>query len=94
MVGNQRNRLFGRALLLLAVAGAAAFVARQWQGQALPVAAICAVLVLTLVKARIVILDFMGLRAERPRMAAAMIAWPAFFSVLVAAKAAIPLFGG
>lgn len=94
MVGNQRNRLFGRALWLFAIAGAAALVAAQWQGRSLPVAAICVVLVLTVIKARIVILDFMGLRTERPRMAAAMIAWPAFFSVLVAAKAAIPLFGG
>lgn len=88
----QRTWLMGRAAGLLLIAIAAALIAAQWKHEALPLAAVGTILVLTIVKARIVVLDFMGLRDVRPGLARAIVAWPILFALLVAAKVAAQAF--
>ena len=78
----------GRAAGLMLVAIVAALISAQWKHEAIPLAALGAILVLTIVKSRIVVLDFMGLRDLRPGLARAILAWPIVFAVLVAAKVA------
>lgn len=88
----QRTWLLGRAAWLMLVAIVAALISAQWKHEAIPILALATVLVLTVVKSRIVVLDFMGLRRLRPGLARAIIAWPILFSILVAAKAAAQAF--
>lgn len=88
----QTRWLFGCAIWLFLIAITASLIVSQWKHETLPLWALAAVIGLTIIKARIVILDFMGLRGERPRLAAALIAWPALFTALATAKAAIPFF--
>ena len=85
--------LMGRAAGLLIVAIVAALVAAQWKHEAVPFVVFAAILVLALVKSRWVVLDFMGLRKARPRLALALLAWPAFFAIAAAARAAMSTFG-
>ena len=68
-----------------------ALISAQWKHESLPFAALAAVLVLTVVKSRWVIMDFMGLRGARPRLLSALVAWVAFFAA--AGKAALAAFG-
>ena len=82
----------GRAAGLLLIAVIAALISAQWKHEAIPLAALGAILVLTVVKARVVVLDFMGLRDFRPGLARAIIAWPILFAILVAAKVAAQAF--
>jgi nitric oxide reductase NorF protein len=90
---NSKGRwLFGCTIWLILIALVTALIAAQWTAAALPLAAFAAILVLTLIKARIVILDFMGLRGVRPGLAAALAAWPALFLLVAAAKAAVQTF--
>jgi len=93
MERNQMRWLLGCAIWLFLIAIVSALIVAQWKSEALPLAALGAVLVLAIIKSRIVIMDFMGLRGMRPRLAAALIAWPAFFVLVAAAKAAVQLFG-
>lgn len=83
--------LLGSAIWVMLIAIVSVLIASQWNKEALPFAALGAILVLTVIKSRIVILDFMGLRGMRPRLAAALIAWPAFFALVAVAKAAAQL---
>jgi nitric oxide reductase NorF protein len=85
--------LMGSATILMLVAVVAALIAAQRYHEALPLAAFGVVLVLTVVKSRLVVMDFMGLRCVHPRLAASLIAWPAFFAIAAAAKAAFATFG-
>lgn len=82
----------GRAAGLILVAVIAALISAQWKHAAIPLAALGAILVLTIVKSRIVVLDFMGLRDRRPVLARAIIAWPILFAILAAAKVAARTF--
>lgn len=88
----QRTWLMGRAAGLLLIAVIAALISAQWKHEAIPLAALGAILVLTVVKARVVVLDFMGLRDLRPGLARAIIAWPILFAILVAVKVAAQAF--
>jgi nitric oxide reductase NorF protein len=83
----------GTATVLMLIAVVGALIAAQWNHEALPFAAFGVVLVLMVVKSRWVVMDFMGLRGVRPRLSAALIAWPAFFALAAAAKAALASFG-
>jgi nitric oxide reductase NorF protein len=94
MESKKSNWLMGSATILMLVAVVAALIAAQWNHEALPLAAFAAILVLTIVKSRLVVMDFMGLRGVHPRLAASLIAWAAFFAIAAAAKAAIAAIGG
>ena len=80
MTAKQSARLFTSAnwVMMLAIVGA--LIAAQWKHQAVPLAILAVLLVFTVIKARLIILDFMGLRAERPAMAIALWTWPTLFS--------------
>ena len=81
--------LMGSAAGLLMIAVVAALISAQWKHEAIPFAALCVVLALTVVKSRIVVLDFMGLRGVRRGLSVALIAWPILFVVAAVAKAAL-----
>jgi nitric oxide reductase NorF protein len=81
--------LAGSAGGLLLVAIVAALISAQWKHEAVPFAALCVILVLTVVKSRIVVLDFMGLRGSRRGLSAALIAWPILFVIAAVAKAGL-----
>lgn len=85
--------LMGSASGLMLVAVIAALISAQWKHEALPFAALGAILVLTIVKSRWVVMDFMALRGVRPRLAAALLAWPAFFALAAATKAMLLTLG-
>jgi nitric oxide reductase NorF protein len=93
MERKQSTWLMGTATVLMLIAVVGALIAAQWNHEALPFAAFGVVLVLMVVKSRWVVMDFMGLRGVRPRLSAALIAWPAFFALAAAAKAALAAFG-
>jgi nitric oxide reductase NorF protein len=81
--------LMGRASVLMLVAVAAALISAQWKHEAVPFLAFGVILVLTIVKSRWVVMDFMGLRHERPLLAAALVGWVGLFSLAAAVKAAL-----
>lgn len=83
--------LMGRASGLMLVAVVAALISAQWKHEAIPFLAFGVILVLTIVKSRWVVLDFMGLRHERPVLAGALVGWAGLFSLAAAVKAALPL---
>ncbi|MCB5203484.1 cytochrome C oxidase subunit IV family protein [Neorhizobium sp. T786] len=87
MKAKESSRLFSSAnwVMMLAIVGA--LIAAQWKHEAVPLAVIVIILVLTLIKARLIILDFMGLRGDHPAMAAALWVWPAFFSLATLGRA-------
>ncbi|MDR6756308.1 nitric oxide reductase NorF protein [Mycoplana sp. BE70] len=78
--------LFASTNWILMMGIVSGLIAAQWKHEALPLAAIVTILVLTVFKARLIILDFMHLRGERPGLAAALLAWPVFFTVAILAK--------
>lgn len=79
-------RLFNAFLLLVLMAAVASLIAVQWRHQALPFAAILVVLSIALLKARLIVLDFLGLRGLKSPQATALLAWPAGFALAAAAK--------
>lgn len=79
----------GSASGLMLVAVVAALISAQWKHEAVPFLALGAILVLTVVKSRWVVLDFMGLRNERPVLSGALVGWVAFFALAAATKAAL-----
>ena len=81
--------LMGSASLAMLAAVIAGLIAAQWKHEAVPVVALGAILVLTVAKSRWIVMDFMGLRQVRPRLCAALLAWPAFFLLAAAVKAAL-----
>jgi nitric oxide reductase NorF protein len=93
MERKQSTWLMGTATVLMLIAVVGALISAQWNHEALPFAAFGVVLVLMVIKSRWVVMDFMGLRGIRPRLSAALIAWPAFFALAAAAKAALAAFG-
>ncbi len=90
----QSSRLFASAnwVMMLAIVGA--LLAAQWKHQAVPLVVLLIILVLTVIKSRFVILDFMGLRSEHPTMAAALWAWPVFFCIATLGRALSTLWVG
>lgn len=85
--------LLGSAAGIMMIAVVSALIAAQWKQEVLPLAALGVILVLTIVKSRWVIMDFMGLRGERPTLSAALVGWVAFFAFAAAGKAALAAFG-
>ena len=85
--------LMGSASGLMLAAVAAALIAAQWKHESISFPAFCAILVLTVVKSRWVVMDFMALRGVRPRLAAALLAWPAFFALGAGVKAMLLTLG-
>jgi len=83
--------LFVAAHWVLIMGVVAALVSAQWHQEALPLVALVVVLALVVLKARLIVLDFIGLRGSRPILAAALLAWPAFFALAAAVKAAAGL---
>jgi|UPI00068F5467 nitric oxide reductase NorF protein len=83
--------LFVSSLWIIIMGIVAALVTSQWHQEALPVVALIVVLCLTVLKARLIILDFMSLRGSRPVLATALLAWPMLFTSAVAIKAAAGL---
>jgi nitric oxide reductase NorF protein len=83
--------LMGRASVLMLVAVAAALISAQWKHEAVPFLAFGVILILTIVKSRWVVMDFMGLRHERPMLSGALVGWVGFFALAAAIKAALPL---
>jgi nitric oxide reductase NorF protein len=81
--------LMGRASLLMLVAVAAALISAQWKHDTVPFLAFGVILILTIVKSRWVVMDFMGLRGTRPVLSAAILAWPMFFALAALVKAAL-----
>lgn len=88
MKRNNAPDLFASSHWILIMGIVAALVAAQWHQQALPLVALVAVLALVVLKARLVILDFIGLRGSRPLLATALLAWPIAFALAAAVKAA------
>lgn len=92
MDSNRSVWLLGSTIWLILMAIVAALVSAQWKAEQLPFVALGVILLLALFKARIVVADFMGLGGVHPKLAAALIAWPAGFALLAAAKAALQAF--
>lgn len=80
-------KLFASAnwVMMLGIVGA--LIAVQWKHEAIPMIALMVILVLTLAKARLIVLDFMSLRGTRPNLARALLLWPIFFAAVSLAKA-------
>jgi nitric oxide reductase NorF protein len=85
--------LMGSAACIIIVAAVAALISAQWNHEAVPFAALGVILVLTVVKSRWVVMDFMGLRNVHPKLSAAIVAWPAFFALAAMGKVAFSSFG-
>lgn len=80
------SRLFGSAnwIMMLGIVGA--LIAAQWKHEAMPMIALTVILVMTVAKARLIVLDFMSLRGTRPHLARALMIWPTFFAALSLGK--------
>lgn len=78
--------LMGSASVTMLAAVVAGLIAAQWKHEAMPFAALGVVLVLTVVKSRWVVMDFMGLRGAHPRIAGALVGWVALFALAAATK--------
>jgi len=81
MAQKPSDRLFASANWVMMLAAVGALTAAQWKHQAVPLVIVGLLLVLTVIKARLIILDFMGLRHARSATAAALLAWPSFFAI-------------
>lgn len=94
MKPNDPSRLFSSAnwVLMLGIVGA--LTAAQWKHEAIPLAVLAVILLLTVVKARLIILDFMGLRDAKPALATALLAWPLLFAVASLGRAVGTLWLG
>lgn len=86
--------LMGSASGLMLVAVVSTLISAQWKHESVPFLAFCAILILTIVKARWVMLDFMGLRETRPMLSMAILAWPMLFSAAALAEAALSTLVG
>lgn len=84
---DKSNWLPVTATVLILIAIIAGIVSSHWKHEALPLYALAIVLLLTVIKVRIVILDFMGLRHANPKLSTALVVWPLAFVTAVALKA-------
>ena len=88
---HQAPDLFASSHWILLLGIAAALLAAQWHQEALPLVAFAVVFALVLLKARLIVLDFIGLRGSRPLLARALLAWPVVFALAATAKLALGL---
>lgn len=89
MTGRTRSQL-NRSWILLLLA-ALAGMALVTSGGPAP-ATVVAVFALAIVKARLIVLDFMGLRRASAALRFGLLAWAAFFSLAALAKLIVSLF--
>lgn len=82
------------SLVIMVLAG---ILLSRWTAEpVVPLVLAAALLALALLKARLVVLDFLGLRAGPRALRIGLLAWPVFFALAAAAKAliaAVPLGG-
>jgi len=81
--------LMGSASGLMLVAVASALISAQWKHEAVPFLAFGVILILTIVKSRWVVMDFMGLRHQRSVLSGALVGWVGFFALAAAIKAVL-----
>jgi nitric oxide reductase NorF protein len=93
MMRQKSTWLLGSAAGIMMVAIVAALIAAQWKHQTMPLVAIGVILVLTVVKCRWIVRDFMGLDSLHPKLGAALVGWAALFVLATAAKGAMAAFG-
>lgn len=74
---------------LVAMVLAGMLIARQIQDPAVPIVVAVALLTLAVLKARLVVLDFLGMRSGSRPLRLGLLAWPVFFALAAAAKALI-----
>ncbi|WOS63896.1 cytochrome C oxidase subunit IV family protein [Sinorhizobium fredii] len=74
-------------LVLMVLAGL--LLSLKVQSPAAPLVLTLALLMLAVLKARLVVLDFLGLRSGPRVLRIGLIAWPLFFALAAAAKALI-----
>lgn len=79
-----RDRLFASGNWILSLGIMGALLASQWRHGSVPAAVLMAILFLTLIKSRLIILDFLGLREVSPRLALPLYGFMAFSSVVAA----------
>ncbi|MBP2234939.1 nitric oxide reductase NorF protein [Sinorhizobium kostiense] len=83
------NSLMRTWICLLVMVFFGMLLAREFQDPTAPLGIALALLLLALAKARLVILDFLGLRSGPRPLRLGLLAWPAFFTLAAAAKALI-----
>jgi nitric oxide reductase NorF protein len=86
MIRTQAYALFYSFITLILLAIIAALIAVQWQAEPLPIGAVAAILGLAILKARLIILDFLNLRGQGSLLSPALLAWPSLFAVAALAK--------
>lgn len=85
--------LMGSAAGIMMVAIIATLIAAQWKHQTAPLVAMGVILVLTVVKCRWIVRDFMGLDHLHPKLSGALVGWAALFVLTTAIRAALAAFG-
>lgn len=89
MIARKARDLHRSWLILLALTLAGMAAAGWMRAPAAPLALAAILLFLSVVKARLVVLDFLGMRAAPAMLRRALLAWPAFFALAAAAKALV-----
>ncbi len=85
--GPQQLKKTWMILVLMVLAGM--LLSFKVQDPAAPLVLTLALLTLAVLKARLVVLDFLGLRSGSRVLRVGLIAWPLFFALAAAAKALI-----
>ncbi|MBB4065396.1 hypothetical protein [Gellertiella hungarica] len=75
-----RDTLFASGNWILSLGTIAALLASQWKEAPLPAAVLVVIVIMTLAKSRLIILDFLGLRGVSPRLALPLYGFMAFGS--------------
>ncbi|PST20631.1 hypothetical protein C7U60_15690 [Mesorhizobium plurifarium] len=92
-MGDHTSRQLTKTWAILAVMVIAGMLlTRQIEDPVVPLALAIALLILAVLKARLVVLDFLGLRSGSRPLRLGLLAWPMFFAFAAAAKALIATF--
>ncbi|HXV29136.1 MAG TPA: cytochrome C oxidase subunit IV family protein [Sinorhizobium sp.] len=92
MSGNAPKQLRKTWLWLVAMVVAGILLVHEASDPALSLALTASLLLLAVLKARLVVLDFLALRSGPRPLRIGLLAWPAFFAFAAAAKALIAAF--
>lgn len=92
MSANGPKQLTKTWMLLAAMVGAGMLLVHGVGDPSLSLAPGAALLMLALLKARLVVLDFLGLRSGPRHLRLGLLAWPVLFAFAAAAKALIAAF--
>jgi nitric oxide reductase NorF protein len=86
-------RQLKKTWISLCVMVLAGIVLSRWTGElAVPLVVAAALLIIAVLKARLVVLDFLGMRSGPRPLRIGLLAWPTFFALAAAAKALIGTF--